>query len=235
VLNCIRVAKEGGTIAIAPEGNRTYSGKTEYMGKTIASLARKLGLPIAFVRLEGGYGTHPRWSDVVRKGKTFCRVSRIMEPSEYAELSDEALAETIRSELYVNEAVADGRFRHKKRAEYLERAMYVCPDCGLSTFESDKNIIECKKCNKKIEYLATKELKGVNCDFPHRFLLDWYKAQEDLINSLDLTLYYDKPMYQDLAQVKEVIPSVKKIPLYPRATVTLFGNRVVLEYKEDKN
>ena len=31
VMNCIKVAKEGGNICIAPEGNRTYSGKTEYM------------------------------------------------------------------------------------------------------------------------------------------------------------------------------------------------------------
>ena len=40
ILNCIRVAKEGGTIAIAPEGNRTYCGRTVYMSPSIASLAR---------------------------------------------------------------------------------------------------------------------------------------------------------------------------------------------------
>ncbi|MBP3704655.1 MAG: 1-acyl-sn-glycerol-3-phosphate acyltransferase, partial [Clostridia bacterium] len=28
VMNCIRIAKEGGTIALAPEDNRTYSGRT---------------------------------------------------------------------------------------------------------------------------------------------------------------------------------------------------------------
>ncbi|MBQ7859340.1 MAG: 1-acyl-sn-glycerol-3-phosphate acyltransferase, partial [Faecalibacterium sp.] len=55
VRTCLRVAKEGGTIAIAPEGNRTYSGRTEYMNPAIAGLARKLGLPIALYRIEGGY------------------------------------------------------------------------------------------------------------------------------------------------------------------------------------
>ena len=54
VITCIRVAKEGGTIAIAPEGNRTYSGKTEYIDPAIVALAKKLGLPIALYRLEGG-------------------------------------------------------------------------------------------------------------------------------------------------------------------------------------
>ena len=60
VVNCIKVAKEGGTIAIAPEGNRTYSGKTEYMSPSIVSLAKKLAMPIALFRIEGGYGVHPR-------------------------------------------------------------------------------------------------------------------------------------------------------------------------------
>ena len=32
----IRVAREGGTVCLAPEGNRTYSGKTEYMQNSMA-------------------------------------------------------------------------------------------------------------------------------------------------------------------------------------------------------
>lgn len=69
VMNCIKVAKEGGTIAIAPEGNRTFSGRTEYIKPSIVGLVRVLKLPVAFIRIEGGYGVQPRWSDVVRKGK----------------------------------------------------------------------------------------------------------------------------------------------------------------------
>ena len=69
VLNCLRVAREGGTIAIFPEGNRTYSGKTEYINPAIAALAKKMALPIAIVKIEGGYGASPRWADNPRKGK----------------------------------------------------------------------------------------------------------------------------------------------------------------------
>ena len=41
VMNCIRVAKEGGTIALAPEGNRTYDGRTVNINPAIAKLAKK--------------------------------------------------------------------------------------------------------------------------------------------------------------------------------------------------
>ena len=54
VKTCYKVAKEGGTIAIAPEGNRTYSGKTEYISPAIASMAKMINLPIALFRIEGG-------------------------------------------------------------------------------------------------------------------------------------------------------------------------------------
>ena len=232
IMNCIRVAREGGSIAIAPEGNRTYSGESVYMSPTIAPLARKLGLPILLFRIEGGYGVQPRWSDVTRRGKMTAFVSRVISPEEYKDLSDDELFEIIEKGLYQNEAKADAIFVHKKSAEYIERAIYTCPDCGLTMLESRGDIVECKKCGKQIRYLPTKELIGVNCEFPHKFLLDWYNAQLDFVNSLDLKEYYDKPMYVDYAEIREVIPCEKKIPVCPQARITLYGNRVEIEMNE---
>ena len=87
VKNCIKVAREGGSICMAPEGNRTFHGKTVYMNPAVASLAKKLGLPIAFFRIEGGYGIQPRWSDVTRKGTMRSYVSRVMEPEEFQDMT----------------------------------------------------------------------------------------------------------------------------------------------------
>ena len=233
ILNCIRIAKEGGAIAVAPEGNRTYSGRTEYMSPSIVPLARKLKMPIALYRIEGGYGAEPRWSDVVRKGKMRGYVSKVIEPEQYGAMTDDELFKAISDGLYVNEAVADSEFHHSRLAEYLERAIYVCPDCGLSTFESNKKIIECKKCHKKIEYLPTKELRGVGFDFPYRFVAEWYDHQEDYINSLDVTTLVDAPLYCDDARVSEVIVNKKKELMYKSAEIRLWGNRVEI-YNEGK-
>lgn len=232
ILNCMRVGKEGGSIAIAPEGNRTYSGETVYMSPTIAPLARKLGMPVVLYHIEGGYGVQPRWSDVTRRGKMRAFVSRVIEPEEYAALSDDELFALIRDGLYVNEAVADGKYKSAHLAEYVERAIYTCPVCGLSTLESHGDIIECKKCGIKVRYLPTKELQGVNCDFPHRFLLDWYNAQCDLVNQLDLDPYYDSQMYSDSADLREEIPYKEKKLLFKGASVRLFGNRIEIDANE---
>jgi len=229
VKQCIRVAREGGTICIAPEGNRTYSGRTEYMNDSIASLAKMLKLPIALYRIEGGYGAEPRWSDVVRKGKMRGYVSQVIEPDEYKNMSNEELFGIIEKGLYVDEAVADCEFHHKKRAEYLERAMYVCPFCGISRFESENEFCECKNCGAKIEYTPTKEIKGVNCEFPFRFVADWYDYQKDFINKLDVNEYISAPIYHDEADVFEVIINKKKVPFKSGAQISLYGNKIIFD------
>lgn len=229
VMNCIRVAKEGGTLAIAPEGNRTYSGKTEYMNPAIAGLARKLHLPIALYRIEGGYGVQPRWSDVVRKGKIHAYVSRVVEPEEYENLTNEELFAIIEKELAVNEGAADGVFQSDKRAEYLERAMYVCPYCGLSEFESSGNEIECKTCRRKIAYGADKKLTGIGFSFPFAYVSEWYDYQKDFLCRMDVTAHTQKPLFRDTADISEVIVYKRKLPLRKSAAICLYGDRIAID------
>ena len=233
IMTCIRVAKEGGTIAIAPEGNRTYSGRTEYMGEAIAAFARKLGMPIALYRIEGGYGVHPRWSDVVRKGKMRAYVSRVITVEEYSKLTDDELFSIIKEGLYVDEAVDRHEYRHKKRAEYLERALYVCPFCSLSEFESHHEYLTCKKCGRRVLYHENTTLEGVGFDLPYRFVAEWYDAQADFINRLDVRTYDTTPMYCERVDVSEVIPYEKKKPIAEGVELSLYGNRLEIKNGTD--
>lgn len=229
VKTCYKVAKEGGTIAIAPEGNRTYSGKTEYMNPSIASMAKMIGLPIALFRIEGGYGVQPRWSDGTRNGKMRAYVSRVIEPEEYKKLSNDELAAEIEKGLYVNEAVADAKFQSEKRAEFLERAIYVCPYCGLSEFESHGNEMECKKCHRKVTYGVDKVLKGVGYDHPFQFVNEWYEYQQDFVNKLDVTELPEKSLYEETAALSEVILYKKKVELRSEAKIQLYGDKIIID------
>ncbi len=228
VMNCIQVAKEGGSIAIAPEGNRTYSGRLVNINPAIVPLAKKLGLPIVLYRIEGGYGVHPRWSDVVRRGKMRAYASRIIEPEEYTAMSNEELYVAIVEGLAVNDGAVTGEFKHKKNAEFLERAIYVCPNCGLSTFESHCDIIECKKCNRRIRHLPTKELVGEGFDFPFRFVADWYDYQCDFINSFDPAAHADERLYLDKATVHEVIVYKRKVKLCNEVEIALYSGKMFI-------
>ncbi|MBQ6839396.1 MAG: 1-acyl-sn-glycerol-3-phosphate acyltransferase [Oscillospiraceae bacterium] len=226
VMNCIKVVREGGSIAIAPEGNRTYSGKTEYMNPAIAPLVKKLGLPLVLFRIDGGYGKEPRWSDVVRKGKLECTIPRILRPEELKEMSNEEIFTAIQEGLYVNEACTGPEYHHKQLAQYLERAVYVCPECGLSEFESHNDLVTCKKCGLQVRYLPTKELEGVNKPFPFKFVNDWYEYQKDYVNQLDTRSYTDTPIYEDWVKLSRVIVYKRKELICKDARLAIYGDRI---------
>jgi 1-acyl-sn-glycerol-3-phosphate acyltransferase len=226
VYNCLRVAKEGGTIALSPEGNRTYGGRTGYMKPSIVKMVRALKMPLVLYRIEGGYGVHPRWSDVARKGPMRAYASKVVEPEEYKAMTDEELLQLIETELYVDEGRAEGLYPHKKAAEYLERAMYVCPWCGLSSFESHDDVVTCKTCGRQVRYLPDKSLQGINCDFPHPFVAQWYDAQCDYVNGLDVAAMTGEPIYTDTVQLSEVIVYDRKNVLQEGVTVKLYGDRL---------
>ncbi len=228
VMNCIRLAREGGTIALAPEGNRTYDGKPVYINPAIAPLAKKLKLPIALYRIEGGYGVHPRWSDVVRKGKMRGYVYKVIEPDEYKDMSNEVLYSVIKEGLDVNEVKVDGQYYHKKSAEFLERLVYVCPYCDLSTFVSNGNIIKCQKCGREIEYLENKKLDGIGFKFPFKFVGDWYDYQCDFINNLDISQYNDSPIYTDEITFLKVNVYKNKEILEKNIMLSLYGNKITV-------
>lgn len=229
VMNCIKVAREGGSLCIAPEGNRTYSGRTEYMSDSIAGLAKKLKMPIALYRIEGGYGVQPRWSDVVRRGKMRGYVAQIIEPEEYADLKPNELFDRIQKGLYVDEAVADDTFIHPNRAEYLERAIYVCPFCGLTEWVSSGHRATCKKCGRTVLYGEDKRLTGEGFEFPFAFIGQWYDYQKQFVNALDLMHMENVPLFQDRANISEVIVYQRKNLLRQNASVLLYPDRVVLD------
>lgn len=229
VKNCLRVSREGGSIGMAPEGNRTYSGTTEYMKPAVASLAKALKMPIALYRIEGGYGIQPRWSDKVRKGKMRVYCSKIIEPEVFADMNSEELFDIINKELYVDERLDKSEFYSKNNAEFLDRVFYYCPYCSLSEFFSYKDIILCKKCNRAVRYLPNKSLKGVDFDFPFDNIKDWYDAQTDYLINLKLDDFKDKPIFKDNICFINNVYCSKKIILDKNAALFAYSDRFVID------
>lgn len=233
VLNCLRVMKEGGTLALSPEGNRTFSGKTEYIKPAIVGLVKSLKAPVALFRIEGGYGVHPRWSDVIRRGKSRAYMYKVIEPEEVKAMSDDELYQTIVEGLYVDECCVDYPYKKKGLAEYIERAYYVCPDCGLTEFVSEGDTFTCQKCGKTVRYCEDKTLASVHGEWPFRFTTEWYDYQSDYINGLDFVERADELLYTDKARISEVKLYDNKYPIADDATIRLYGGKITVEIGEE--
>ncbi|MBQ7373049.1 MAG: 1-acyl-sn-glycerol-3-phosphate acyltransferase [Clostridia bacterium] len=232
VMNALKVVKEGGSLALSPEGNRTFSGRTCYFKPSIVKMIKALKIPVAVLRIEDGYGVLPRWADDVRSGGMNVYVKRIIEPEEYLSLSDEDLHSLVSKELYVDESSPNKEFKHKNLAHYLERAIYYCPNCGFSVFESNKDLFECKKCKKVVRYLPNKQFEGVGFDFKYKNVLDWYDGQSEFINGVNLDEFTNEPVYKDQVLFSEVILFKRKRKIDKKAQVCLYGDKIVVKYKK---
>ena len=185
IRNCISIAKEGGTIGIFPEGNRTYSGEISYLGINLVKFIRKLDLPLIIYHIDGGYGLDPRWGKKSRRGKgSRGYVQRLLSKEELCSLKDEELLKIINTNLS-QEISPSLRFKSKEKAEYLERVLFVCPKChALETLISEKNAIKCKCCSLEATYEEDLSFSSNDPSFKFKKVSEWMNYQKEYLKDL---------------------------------------------------
>lgn len=169
-MEMLRTMKGGASVALFPEGNRTFNGLTWSIPFATAKLAKKSGVKLVTVRLEGGYLTQPRWGHGFRKGRVFCRLVNVYEPADLKAMSDDEVYQHMCDDLRENAferqneiAAAEGApvsFKGKDPAYGLETALFMCPECGaMSALTSDSDSVRCT-CGHKATYLPTGFFEG---------------------------------------------------------------------------
>ena len=217
VMISLRVLREGGAIGITPEGNRTLSGRLWEMGDSVAKLVKTAKVPLVLFNLCGGYGTDPRWGVKIRRGTKFVgRVRRILTPEEYAGMSDDELFGIIKNELDVDDTLSGERYKSRRRAEYIERALYMCPVCGsIGTIHSHGTGFCCTSCKTETEY--TEDLKISPPVGGYSRIYEWYEwERQEIVRRI---LGGEKISDGDIL-FRESVKLQKKIKL-PGNTVTL--------------
>lgn len=224
---CMRVAKENGNICIFPEGNRTLSGRLGNIDYSIVKLIKKLKKPLVLCNIEGGYGTDPRWSNKIRKGKMHVGIKHIYQYEEIKDMDNDELYNTIINGLTVNDVDFYPSYKSKKKAECLERVFYICPICKkMHTITTNKNIIKCLNCGLEVEYLEDLTFKSNNDLFTFKNVNDWYEYQIDVIKN---TNYENSAViYEDKIEVWEprLFDSKLKVGI---GAIKIYNDRFVFE------
>ena len=79
------------------------------------------------------------------------------------------------------------KYKSNRRAECLERILYVCPICGkIQTITSSNNTVKCTYCNLEVEYNEKLEFESTNPNFKFKYVEDWYKYQIDWVKNYRL-------------------------------------------------
>lgn len=195
IRNCIKISRENGIICIFPEGNRTFSGKLGYVDPSIVKLIKLLKKPLVLFTIENGYGVDPRWSNKSRKGKLSFGPKKVLEYDDYKDMSNEELYDLIIKELSVNDFTYSMKYKSNRRAEYLERILYICPKCGmLHSIYSNKNVVRCKECGLEVLYNEDLSLTANYDEFNFKNISEWYDYQLETIKEKE---YNNSIIYQD--------------------------------------
>lgn len=147
---------DGAIVGLFPEGNRNFNGLTGSIPASTGKLIRQMKSTVLIYKIRGAYLTSPRWSRHRRKGNVSVELSRRLEPAELAVLTPEEInriiEQSINVDAYEDQRANPVRYRGKRLAEHLERALFVCPRClGLATLHSQDDRFSCG-CGLAVRY-----------------------------------------------------------------------------------
>lgn len=185
-----QIIHEGGSVCLFPMGDAPYGNAPGTISKQTVPLIRALNVPVILYTVHGGAGALPRWGDGRRKGPFIGRSEKTLMPSEYAEMTDEALHELISRTLCVNDKPLALTYASKYRAERLERVLYVCPRCRAhSKLYTSGSHVSCRGCGMTAEYTEAGNFVFLNCETPittpdtwMNYQLAWLKGRVDTLD-----------------------------------------------------
>lgn len=150
-----RIAQEGGSIAVFPEGNLTYTGETNHFAKSVVKLIKLLKLPVITFKFEGLFLSNPRWGVESRKGSSHGYIEEIIEYEEYRYLSDEELYQMVYKGIYTNayEDNIDVLYKGSNIAHGLERLVFMDlqTNTPFNTYTKN-NLLLSKDSNYQLKY-----------------------------------------------------------------------------------
>ncbi len=193
----------GGRIGLFPEGQASWDGSTLPILPSTGKLIKLLKIPVITVHLLGSYLVKPRWRKKRRYGAVTVRFSYGMSPEEIKEASPEEINHKLTKILSYNETVTQKErmvpFKGKDKAEYLERFLFMCPQCkSIASLSSKGDVLYCRSCDFFCTYTEYGFLTGAKVSKDFSSPSYWNRWQQEKLKKMIL-LAGDtaRPLFKD--------------------------------------
>ncbi len=146
------VVASGGRLAIYPAGLMCEDGLSTPIPEATYKFLKWLGTDVYVARSYGSYFVLPKWSSVLRPGRTYIDIYKLFSAQELAAMDEESIRlRTEKALLFDAYREQEGyrvRFSGCRNIAGLEDVLYICPHCGeeFSIRLKCKNILQCEKC-----------------------------------------------------------------------------------------
>ena len=182
-MNCIRVIKRGGVLAMMPEARLSTVGRFEDIQESTFDFIKKMGVHVYVINIRGDYLAKPKWGRGIRRGSLVeAELNPLFTPEEIAQMSTQDIQTKVLDALYYDELKwlkerPDVRYRSKRMAEGLENILTRCPECnGRYTMKTKGSELYCEKCSLKVKL---DQRYSFDEGFRFESFPDWYEWQKE--------------------------------------------------------
>lgn len=179
------------SVLMYPEASYSFDGTATPLPATLGKCLKLLNVPVIMVKTYGAFARDPLYNNLqVRKVNVSADVKYLLSPAEIQEKSVDELNEILKAEFTFDnwkwQQENNITINEPFRADYLNRILYKCYNCGCEEKMEGKGIyLTCNNCNSKWELTENGKLnlleKGNNLstieklDFDFTHIPSWYK------------------------------------------------------------
>lgn len=226
---CLRHLHAGHSVCLFAEGEQCWDGRTGPIFPATGKLAKSSGAALVTFRLEGGYLSLPRWGKHICRGAVHGHPVGVYSPEELKKLSPQEINALIERDIaedaWERQRQRPVRYRGKRRAEGMERALYACPGCRrIGTLRTDRDRVFCP-CGFERRYT---EYGFFEPREPFETLADWDLWQRELLRARDFAHEGDL-LFQDEGLELKRIQSDHREELLALGTLRQFEDRLECE------
>ncbi len=183
-IEAMQLIKQGYSVGIFPEGDRSWLGETAKFSSAIPSLAKKLNVPVVMAKSTGHYLSRPRWSDIPRRGKIFIEFD-VINQEQMNSLNKTEIYNRISDFIYSNdftdERIKKVQFTGKNLAVGIENILWKCPICRTEdSIAGNKDTIKCSNCQETFKIDGNQNIKSNNTELAKlsvNNVMDWFNWQ----------------------------------------------------------
>lgn len=181
----LKLAKQGNSIGIFPEGLYSISGSNHPINPGTLSLIKKLELPVILFKSYGLQCSHPSFKDRSVRGKQEYHYEILYTPEELRTKTEDELYDKLLERFRYNDFAWAIREKNAydwkgRQAEGVEQLIYRCPRCGSEfTITSHMDMIRCTACGNTIRMSECYELSPAGAEdvCPYQNTDEWFKDQ----------------------------------------------------------
>ncbi len=229
--------KAGIPVSIYAEGAMTPNGETAFFSPRTGQLIKDSGVALITFKLTGGYLHAPKWARSLRRGPVHGHVVREYSPHEISKMSVEEVNSAIAKDIYHNDYAhqreTKHRYKGKNLAEYVERILYMCPECKqVGKLHSVGNLLNCD-CGYSVEMKEDGFFHSSSSPMHFETILDWDKWQKTEWKKIILNAKDNELIFSEDKQIVSTVIKHRKKLLSNDSTLKLYKDRFEIELYEN--